>query len=198
MNVIIINSQGGNVKSLKNALDKLGISSVISCDKTVISNADFIILPGQGHFGSIMADLQKKGLVSLLQNAAQTKPFLGICVGMQLLLEASEEAKGTPGLEIIPGTSKRLPANVTTPHMGWNTVSFAKDSKFADLEGDYYFANSYYCEPTDKSPVKGWYDYGMQYPAVFEKENMLAVQFHPEKSGELGLQLLKKSMELHS
>lgn len=197
MNVVIIDSKGGNVRSVKNALDRIGIPHKISFDKKIIENAGCIILPGQGHFGAIMSDLQKKGLVGLLQRSARTKPFLGICIGMQLLLEKSEEAFGTPGLEIAQGSSKKFPKGLSIPHMGWNTVSFSKDSRFHEFEGDYYFAHSYCCDFLNKSFVKGWFEYTKKYPAVFETDKILATQFHPEKSGDLGLELLKKFMELY-
>ena len=185
MKTVIIDCGGGNLQSVKNALDFLGFANEISSDLNQIQRADRVIFPGQGHFGTVMQQLVQKKLLPALLLSAKTKPFLGICVGMQLLLNSSEEAPGVAGLGLIEGTVKKLPASEKIPLMGWNEVEFQGQT------GSYYFAHSYYCDVEDQSCVAATTTYGLTYPCILQRDRLCAVQFHPEKSGEMGLQFLE-------
>jgi len=187
MNVVIVECDGGNVRSLKNALNYVGIQNVISADPAVIQSADCLIIPGQGHFGAVMHSLEKRGLTQVVRDFGQTKPLLGICVGMQILLDSSEEAPGVAGLGIFPGTVRRFPSSQKIPQMGWNCVQFT-DPERAE---HFYFANSYYCEVNDPTCIQGTANYGFPFPTMIGKGSICGVQFHPEKSGEKGLLFLE-------
>ena len=188
MKVAIIDFGGGNLQSVKNALDYLNINNEITSQADVIQKADFIILPGQGHFGAVMQQLDKMNLRPIILDCAAKKPFLGICVGMQLLLESSEEAPHIPGLGVVKGSVKRFPSSQKIPQMGWNQVNFIDHSHY------FYFAHSYYCEVTDPSWVVAKTDYGTSFPSVINRNQLWAVQFHPEKSGEAGLNFLQETL----
>ena len=186
--IVIIDYGGGNVRSVKNALDRLGVISEITCDKTAIMNAERIIFPGQGHFGTCMEVLQKRGLVDCIREAANTKPFLGICVGMQLLFDGSEEAADVPGLGVLKGQVKKFSVARKVPHMGWNRV----DSPGTMNGHYYYFAHSYYCMLDEPGDTAATTDYEEQFVSAVVKGELLAVQFHPEKSGPAGMALLRR------
>ncbi len=185
MKTVIIDCGGGNLRSVKNALYYLGIASEITGDRNKIENADRVIFPGQGNFGTVMQQLDQANLKETLRFCALNRPFLGICVGMQLLLEASEEAPGIPGLGIFSGKVKKFPSTFKTPQMGWNKVEFAQSSAY------FYFANSYYCNVEDSSVVCATTHYGVNFPSALRRGQLLAAQFHPEKSGEAGLRFLE-------
>jgi imidazole glycerol-phosphate synthase subunit HisH len=186
--IVIIDYGGGNLQSVKNALDRLGVPSVITDDRETILKADKVIFPGQGHFGACIKALQEKGLFDSVREAARTKPFLGICVGMQLLFERSEEAVSIPGLGVLKGEVKKFKAGQKLPQMGWNQVRGEKefDEKF------YYFANSYYCVPEEMSCVSATAFYKERFVCAIKKGKLLAVQFHPEKSGMEGMKILER------
>jgi imidazole glycerol phosphate synthase glutamine amidotransferase subunit len=185
---VIIDYGSGNLLSVKNALDRLGAPSIITDDREAIINADQVIFPGQGHFGACIQALHEKGLFDSVREAARTKPFLGICVGMQLLFERSEEAVGIAGLGILRGEVKKFKIGQKLPQMGWNMVYGDKefDEKF------YYFANSYHCVPKEIRCVSATAFYGEPFVSVVKKDKLLAVQFHPEKSGEEGMKILER------
>jgi len=187
--IVIIDYGAGNLQSVKNALDRLGVPSVISDDREVILNADKVIFPGQGHFGACVRALKKKGLFDLIREVACTKPFLGICVGMQLLFERSEEAASVLGLGVLKGEVKKFSCGQKLPQMGWNQVHSARlecfDEKF------YYFANSYYCVPEEEEYILAKGFYGESFVCAVQKGQLLAVQFHPEKSGKEGMKILE-------
>jgi imidazole glycerol phosphate synthase glutamine amidotransferase subunit len=188
MKIGIVDCGGGNLHSVKNALDYLGVDSVLTHDPHDIHLVDKIIFPGQGHFGTVMQQLIQKNLDKAIRECIFSKPFLGICVGMQILFESSEEAPEISGLGIVKGKVKKFPASQKIPQMGWNEVSWEKPSHF-------YFANSYYCEPEDPSWIVATSHYGIKFPCIIQREHLTAVQFHPEKSGEAGLIFLNNFME---
>ena len=198
--IAIIDYGMGNLGSVKKAFDHLKYDSVITSDPAVIKAASGVVLPGVGAFGAAMENLQMKELdVAVKEVAASGKPFLGICLGMQLLMDGSEECKDLweneepmAGLGIIPGKVKRFPAgDLKVPQIGWNKLEDVTGSLLS--EGDYvYLVHSYYCEPEDKADAAAYVNYGIKYCAAFERGNIFATQFHPEKSGEAGLQILSK------
>ena len=191
----------GNLASVKKALAALHYDAVITSDPNVIGSADGVILPGVGAFAPAMANLKAAGLDSAVKEAcASGKPFLGICLGMQLLFEGSEEgAEGgslIEGLGIIPGAVRKFPADATTdkglkvPQMGWNSLT---ECRGIFNDGDYvYFVHSFYCDPADDAVTAAKTEYGIRYCCAVEKDNIFATQFHPEKSGEVGLAILSK------
>ncbi len=199
--IAIVDYGMGNLASVKKALDYIGEESVITDDSSDISKAGGVILPGVGAFAPAMENLALKGLDTALINAcASGKPFLGICLGMQLLMDGSEEGVTVKagshaqisGLGIIPGKVRRFPdMGLKIPQMGWNSLIDCKGSLLT--EGDYvYFVHSYYCDPQHKSDIAAMTDYGITYCSALESGNVFATQFHPEKSGEAGLQILSK------
>lgn len=198
----IIDYGAGNIKSVEKALLSLGQEVVITDDKETILNADRIILPGVGAFGDAMAQLEKTGLDAVIREAVEKNiPFLGICLGLQLLFEKSEEAPGVKGLGILKGEVKKIPAEqgLKIPHMGWNSLHFAHDGKlFHGIEeGSYvYFVHSYYLKAEEEFIVKASTEYGVSIHASVEKDNVFACQFHPEKSSEIGLKILKNFVQL--
>ncbi len=191
--IAIIDYKAGNTGSVKNALDRLGVESVITADPSEIKQAKGVIFPGQGRAGPAMRQLKRTGLDKLIPTLKQ--PFLGICLGMQLLADTSEE-DDTSCLGVVPGVCRKFPATLKTPQLGWNRVNFIQDSPLAtNIEsGEYfYFVNSYYFDAGDA--VAGTTAYGFDFPSFVQKDNFFAVQFHPEKSGEAGEQLLKNFCE---
>ena len=192
--IAIIDYKAGNTGSVKNALDRLGVSSVITADPAEITNAKGVIFPGQGRAGPAMQELKRTGLDKLIPGLKQ--PFLGICLGMQLMAKVSEE-DDTACLGIVPGVCRKFPATLKTPQLGWNKVDFVKKSPLTDdiKSGQYfYFVNSYYFD-ADEDYIAGTTSYGFDFPSMVQKDNFFAVQFHPEKSGEPGGQLLRNFCE---
>lgn len=192
--IAIIDYKAGNTGSVKNALDRLGVESVITADPDRIRSAGGVIFPGQGRAGPAMAQLRRAGLDEVIRGLKQ--PFLGICLGMQLLAGTSEE-DDTACLGVVPGRCRRFPATVKTPQLGWNKVNFVQDSPLTEgLEsGQYfYFVNSYYFEAVADA-VAGTTAYGFEVPSFVRKDNFFAVQFHPEKSGRAGERLLRNFCE---
>lgn len=198
----IIDYGAGNIRSVEKALLALGEPVVVTDDRDTILHAEKIILPGVGAFGDAMTQLEQTGLDEVIREAVRRQiPFLGICLGLQLLFETSEEALGVKGLGILKGTIRRIPSQqgLKIPHMGWNSLHFPQKGKlFAGLdEGDYvYFVHSYYLEAADHSIVKATAEYGVSIHAAVEEGTVFACQFHPEKSGETGLKILKNFVEL--
>ena len=195
--VAIIDYGAGNLQSVKKALDYLGCESVITSDKAVIEGASHIILPGVGSFGDAMDSIRSRGLEEVIKNAASgEKKFLGICLGLQILFEESEESPGVKGLGIFNGSIVKIPENLglKVPHMGWNSVSIKqKNGIFTDIKDEsyFYFVHSFYLKDADSDIVAGCADYGVNIQCAVQKGKVSATQFHPEKSGEIGLKLLK-------
>ncbi len=200
--IAIIDYDAGNIKSVEKALLYLGEAAKITRDREEILKADKVILPGVGNFGDAMANLHKYNLVSVIHEVVEKEtPFLGICVGLQLLFERSDESDGVPGLGILPGEILRIPekAGLKIPQIGWNNIQIDKTCPlFKDLpENPYvYFVHSYYLKAKEDSIVKATTEYGTLIHAAVQKENVFACQFHPEKSSEVGLKILKNFVEL--
>lgn len=198
--IAIIDYGMGNLRSVQKGFEKVGFEAIITQDRKTLRDAEGLILPGVGAFGDAMKNLRAAGLdLAIKEAVAAGKPLLGICLGMQLLLSASQENGWHEGLGIIPGTVRRLPAGVKVPHMGWNQVEIARETPL--LEGVpsgafFYFVHSYYVDPEDKSFLITTTDYGLRFPSIFGRGNVFGIQFHPEKSSKLGLQILKNYGEL--
>lgn len=194
--IAIIDYGAGNLVSVKNALDYLGVASQITNNPTDIERAERIILPGVGSFGFIMQSLRKLKLEEPLKKAlANGKPYLGICLGLQILFEESEESPGVKGLSIYKGKVVKF-KHGKIPQIGWNTLQLkSKRSNNVFKEGFVYFVNSYYAVPEHKEIIATTTDYWGDFVSAIQKDNITAVQFHPEKSGELGLELLKRWLQ---
>jgi glutamine amidotransferase len=195
--VTIINYGSGNLKSIRNGFLKVGVEPEITQDPQKMLDADALILPGVGAFGSAMGNLQKYHEV-ILNHIEEGKPFLGICLGLQLLLSGSEESPGIKGLDIFPGNVIRLPPGQKIPHMGWNQLNIKRECAILEGIGKeyFYFVHSFYAHPDNEEVVSATTSYGMDVPAVFCRDNVFATQFHPEKSGEVGLKILKNFVDL--
>lgn len=198
----IIDYDAGNLRSVSKALEALGETPVITRDRELLLKADKVILPGVGSFGDAMEKLNQYGLTEVIQEiAASGKPFLGICLGLQLLFESSEESPGVKGLGLLKGQILRIPdaPGLKIPHMGWNSLDITEGARlFNGIEnGAYvYFVHSYYCKAEDESIVAASAEYSAHIYASVEQDNVFACQFHPEKSGSVGLQILKNFIEL--
>ncbi len=201
--IAIIDYDAGNLKSVEKALAYLGQESVTTRDFDTIRKADRVILPGVGAFGLAMDQLKKYELDRVIKEYVLElqKPFLGICLGLQLLFRGSEESSGVEGLNLLPGDIKRIPdqEGLKIPHIGWNSLELQNDGRlFAGLKNDpyVYFVHSYYLQADDESIVKAVTDYSTRIHASVEKDNLFACQFHPEKSSSVGLQILKNFTEV--
>ena len=191
-NIAIVDYQAGNLRSVQKALEKSGAKAKITDDAGDIRRADAVVFPGQGANDSAMRQLKASKLVGPIKDfVASGKPFLGVCLGLQLLLERSDEGV-EPGLGVLPGWVRHLPLGVKVPHMGWNQVKFHMEHPMLHgvPTGSYfYFVHSYYAVPEQKSVVAGTTTYGIEFCSVVARDNVVAVQFHPEKSGAGGLKL---------
>lgn len=194
---VIINYGAGNLRSVQKACEFIGTDAKISSDAADILSADRVILPGVGAFGDCMAALNASGLADPIRTIIDKGvPFLGICLGLQLLFEQSEESPNAQGLGIFKGKCVRIPSKegYKIPHIGWNSIGFSKESPLFDGidDGAYvYFVHSYYMQPEDKSIITAVCDYSARMPVALQKGSAFAVQFHPEKSGDTGLKILK-------
>ncbi len=200
--IAIIDYDAGNLKSVEKALIKVGAKAVVTRVPEVILQADKVILPGVGAFGEAMEKLESFHLIDTIHKVVEKgTPFLGICLGLQLLFEYSEEKEGCRGLSLLKGGIKRIPETpgLKVPHMGWNSLKVRENAKlFRDLPADpyVYFVHSYYLQAEDREIVAATTEYGVTVHASVEKDNIFACQFHPEKSGEIGLTILKNFVEL--
>ncbi|MDF2611777.1 MAG: Imidazole glycerol phosphate synthase subunit HisH [Lachnospiraceae bacterium] len=195
--IAIIDYDAGNLKSVEKALIHLGEEAVITRDKNQILSADKVILPGVGNFGDAMNKLHHYQLVNVIKEVVAKKtPFLGICLGLQLLFERSDECDGIEGLSILKGEILRIPDGIglKIPHMGWNSLHINESAKlFKGIpeQAYVYFVHSYYLKARDEKDVAATTEYSTLIHASVEKDNIFACQFHPEKSGEVGLTILK-------
>ena len=195
--IAIIDYGAGNLQSVKKALDYLGCESVITSDKAVIKGASHVILPGVGSFGDAMDSIRSRGLEEVIKNAASGKQrFLGICLGLQLLFEESEESPGVKGLGVFKGRIVKIPENLglKVPHMGWNSVDIKQSGGIFEgikNESYFYFVHSFYLKDAECEIVAGTAQYGVEIQCAVQSGKVCATQFHPEKSGEIGLKLLK-------
>lgn len=200
--IAVIDYDAGNLKSVEKALAFLGETPVITRDKEELLAADKVILPGVGAFGDAMERLHQYGLVDVIKEIAQKgTPFLGICLGLQLMFESSEESPGVEGLGLLPGKILRIPEapGLKVPHMGWNSLKIRPDSRlFQGIpEGSYvYFVHSYYLKAGSEDIVAATTEYGTHIHAAVEKGNIFACQFHPEKSSQTGLKILENFIKL--
>lgn len=194
--IAIVNYGMGNVRSVQKAIEYIAPNDnvFISDDAKLIGDSDRIVFPGQGAMGACMQALKKHGLTDVIKSCAIDRPFLGICLGLQLLFEFSEENGGTKGLSIIPGNVVKFQDNnLKIPHMGWNNVEqVTKHPLWHKIENNsrFYSVHSYYVKECDYGVVSGVTNYGIKFTSAIEKDNIFAVQFHPEKSQQDGLQLL--------
>jgi glutamine amidotransferase len=193
--IAVIDYGRGNLGSVENALERLGMRAVVTQDPRVIEDARALVLPGDGAFHDAMSNLQSLGLLEPLKAALdEGRPFLGICLGYQLLFTESEEFGQGKGLDVIPGTVRRFPGGLKVPHMGWNTVEHRGDLRIFDgipSGAHFYFVHSYYPSATDPSLPAATCTYGVTFPAAVGRGTLFATQFHPEKSQRWGLRLLE-------
>jgi len=200
--VAIIDYDAGNIKSVEKAIAYLGQEAVITRDPKVILEADHAILPGVGSFGDAMEKIRSYGLEEVIKEYVKTgKPFLGICLGLQLLFKTSEESPDAIGLDLIPGKIIRIPdkEGLKVPQIGWNDISINPESKlFAGIEGNpyVYFVHSYYLQCEDEKDVAATTEYSVKIHAAVEHGNVFACQFHPEKSSEVGLKILTNFLNI--
>ena len=200
--IAVIDYDAGNLKSVEKALQFLGQECVITRAFHEIKKADKVILPGVGSFGDAMSQLKKFELDKVIHEvAAEQKPFLGICLGLQLLFEGSEESEGVEGLHLLDGEILRIPEQegLKIPNIGWNSLDLQNNGRlFENLNGNpfVYFVHSYYLKAREESIVKATIEYSTHIHASVEKDNIFACQFHPEKSGTVGLQILSNFAKL--
>lgn len=200
--IAIIDYGAGNIMSVEKALNYIGCEVKVTSDADEILSADGAILPGVGSFGDAMQHLQESGLIpAVKQFAASGKPFLGICLGLQVLFESSDESPDAEGLAIFKGKVMRFPSDMglKIPHIGWNSIEYNSECPiFKGLSKTpyVYFVHSYYLKAEDNSVVSSQADYGIKFHSSVWKDNVFATQFHPEKSGKAGLQILRNFVEL--
>ena len=202
--IAIIDYGMGNLRSVSKAFEAVGHQAVVTRDATVIGNASHVVLPGVGAFGDCMANVERYGLAEPIRTAIQSgKPFLGICLGLQLLFEESEEFGTHKGLGIIPGKVRRFAADsgLKVPHMGWNNVTLERPCPLFEgiADGAYwYFVHSFYVDPSDKTVAATMTDYGTTFVSSIWRDNVVACQFHPEKSQAVGLRLIENFGSWHA
>lgn len=200
----IIDYGAGNIKSVEKAVELLGEKAVVSSDPETIIKADKVILPGVGSFGTAMENLRKLGLEEAIGEVVKNNtPFLGICLGLQMMFDSSEESPGVKGLSLLKGKIVKIPPadGLKIPHMGWNSLSFPKKSRlFGHFERSpyVYFVHSYYLQAENFEDVSAVTEYGVNIHAAVEHGNVFGCQFHPEKSSAAGLSILKKFIGLDS
>jgi len=196
--ITVVNYGAGNLRSVTNTLEALGARHEVTHNAAAVEAARAVILPGVGHFGQMMEALDRLGLrEALISKARSGAPLLGICLGLQAMFEASEEAPEQKGLGLFPGAVKRFPAGVRCPHMGWNTVRAVRTCRLLEGLGEapyFYFANSYYCPAG--AHAAALCEYEVEFCAMLESGNVFGVQFHPEKSGPAGLRVMRNFLSL--
>ena len=190
--LVVIDYESGNLRSVARAVEKAGVVPTVTSDPDELQDADGVILPGVGSGPAAMAALQSRGLVEpLLDYIASGRPFLGVCLGLQLLLDATDEGDADC-LGLVPGRVRRLPDGLKVPHMGWNTVEFQREHPLwrgIPQGSHFYFVHSYYADPVARADVAGVTEYGVPFCSIYARDNVVAMQFHPEKSGENGLRV---------
>ena len=193
--IAVVDYGRGNLGSVGNAFGRLGMPARITDDPAVVADADAVVLPGDGAFHDVMSALARLGLVEPLRAVLdEGRPFLGICIGYQILFTESEEFGHSKGLDVIPGVVRRFPGGLKVPHMGWNEVTHGGDLVLFDgvpSGAHFYFVHSYYPETDEPSVKRATCEYGVRFPAAAEREGLFATQFHPEKSQRWGLRLLE-------
>lgn len=200
--VAIIDYDAGNIKSVEKALKALGYEAVLTRDRETLLQADHVILPGVGAFGDAMGKLHSYGLVDVIHEIVEQKiPFLGICLGLQLMFESSEETPGVEGLSLLKGKIVRIPeaCGLKIPHIGWNSLKYPNSGRlFQGINEDayVYFVHSYYLKAQEREIVKATTEYGTLIDASVEKDNVFGCQFHPEKSSDIGMKILQNFLEV--
>lgn len=197
---MIIDYGAGNLRSVQKALEACGADACVTNDPNDLHRADKVVFPGVGAFGNAAEALNRLGFFeSIKEFVALGKPFLGICLGMQMLFESSEENPGIEGLSVLKGSVKRFPHYLKVPHLGWNELIQVQNSPLwrnVPAQSYFYFAHSYYIEPANKSIITGETDYNGRVAVAVAADNLFGLQFHPEKSQKIGLQILKNFIEL--
>lgn len=192
--IAIIDYQMGNLKSVQKSFEGIGFKAKITNDSKIIKKAKGLVIPGVGAFDGAIKNLHEMGMISAIKDFVSSgKPLLGICLGMQLLMTTSEENGLHRGLDLIPGEVLRLPSKVKIPHMGWNSLGLQKQTLLTGKieKGSYfYFVHSYYVKPQNTEHIVATTEYGIEFCSIIEKENIMGVQFHPEKSSYLGQKIL--------
>ncbi len=191
--IAIIDYGAGNLASIANGFRKIGADTRITDDPSTLKDADAIVLPGVGAFGDAMGKLGGFGQ-TINDEVSSGKPFLGVCLGIQLLMQTSDESPGIEGLGLFKGTCKRFKTELKVPHMGWNTITKTKDTYLLEGIDDgefFYFVHSYYVVPNDKGIIAAETQYDITFPSILSHKNVHATQFHPEKSSEKGLRILE-------
>ncbi|MDA0264318.1 MAG: imidazole glycerol phosphate synthase subunit HisH [Chloroflexi bacterium] len=201
MKLVVIDYESGNLRSVSRALESQGVTPLVSSGLADLAAADAVVLPGVGSGPAAMAALDQRGLVGPIRDyIASGRPFLGVCLGLQLLMDRTEEGD-KPCLGVVQGDAKLLPPGQKVPHMGWNNVKFNKKHPvLAGIPQDsyFYFVHSYYAAPNDPASVAGTTEYGIPFCSIYARDNLIATQFHPEKSGPAGLRLYKNFIGLAS
>jgi len=199
LKIVIVDYGSGNLRSVSKALEKHGTTPVITNEADLISRSDAVILPGVGSGPSAMSALKNRNLITpILNYISSGKPFLGICLGLQLLLDHTEEGD-SECLGIISGSVKQLPPHIKVPHMGWNTVHIKEHHPIWEgisSEDYFYFVHSYYADPKEETYISGVTEYGKSFCSMYAKHNLIATQFHPEKSGLSGLKLYRNFLNI--
>ncbi len=193
LQIAVIDYDAGNTLSVTRALEKVGARVDLTADPERVRGADAVVLPGVGAFGDCMKKLRERGMdVACLEAFGSGKPFLGVCVALQVIFDGSEESPGAEGLGLLPGGVRRFEAgDLKVPHMGWNELRLVRDHPVLDdLDGEaFYYVHSYYPEPAEPTDLVGETEYGVRFCAAAGRDNLVAVQFHPEKSSRAGLNL---------
>lgn len=196
--IAVLDYEAGNLRSAEKALQRAGADAFVTADVAQAAAADAVVVPGVGHFGQCTRQFRAAGFEAFVKDwAARDKPLLGICVGMQILYEGSDEDPDTQGLGLLPGRVRRLPSDVVVPHMGWNTVEPVREDPLVEgIAGEHaYFVHSYYADPAEDAHVVATADYGPGFPCVVRVGSVVGTQFHPEKSGDVGRRLLENFVE---
>jgi len=197
--LVVIDYESGNLRSVAKALESIGVSPIVTGDASQIASADAVVLPGVGSGPAAMDALRQRNLVEPIRECvASGRPFLGVCLGLQLLLDRTEEG-GADCLGSVAGRVRRLPDGLKVPHMGWNSVRFKREHpvfKGIPQDSHFYFVHSYYAAPDDETWVAGTTDYGVSFCSIYAKDNVVATQFHPEKSGRMGLRIYQNFVTL--
>ena len=199
INLVVIDYESGNLRSVAKALESVGVAPTVTGDPAQLARADAVVFPGVGSGPAAMEALRQRGLVDPLREyVASGRPFLGVCLGLQLLLDRTQEGDASC-LGIVPGEVKRLPQGLKVPHMGWNSVHLLTEHPaFQGIPQDshFYFVHSYYAAPDSQLGVTGVTEYGVPFCSVYAQGNLIATQFHPEKSGRLGLRIYENFVNL--
>ncbi len=197
--IAIVDYGAGNLMSVQNSLDFLGYDNKVASEPETIKEASGVVLPGVGAFPDAMQALERSGLLDAVVKSANEKPLLGICLGMQMLFEESDEVRNCRGLGLLSGKIRRIKTTLKLPQIGWNSLRIMRPNKMTDgiKNGEYvYFVHSYMAEPEEGNDLACVTDYGTEVPAMVAKGNIFGCQFHPEKSGGIGLKMLKNFAEL--